>query len=292
MAEDNDKWKKQKKAFDAAIADFDKAIELNPEDAMAYYNRGTAYAGLEQFDAAIADFDKAIELNPDFVEAYHNRALSVGKREAEKATKTIKDQLQSFIKPKKIVKRFKKRQKVAKLRLKWLRWGVLGLYITIIITIPLTWMNMAGFISVKEIICDFNGGFCVPASATEHTDLWPAPLSYFSATLATLFLHFPILLRIAQLNKNARIERHAYEDYDRKIAILMLRVDEGPNEQIVLEHFSKTGTPEVLNRLYYPKQTGRAQSDSHSEKSENHNLLEKIYHLLKEWPKSWPSETS
>ena len=50
----------------AAIADYDIAIRLNPDDAKAYYNRGLAKRKLGQHFAAIADFDIAIRLNPDY----------------------------------------------------------------------------------------------------------------------------------------------------------------------------------------------------------------------------------
>ena len=56
------------------IADFDKAISLDPNFASAYTNRGVAYNNLQQYQSAIADFSKAIALNPDFAEAYHGRA--------------------------------------------------------------------------------------------------------------------------------------------------------------------------------------------------------------------------
>ncbi|RKU21060.1 hypothetical protein C6499_22850 [Candidatus Poribacteria bacterium] len=59
--------------FAAAIADFDKAIELAPEDARVYNNRGVAYRNTGDFAAAIADFNKAIELNPEDAGAYNNR---------------------------------------------------------------------------------------------------------------------------------------------------------------------------------------------------------------------------
>ncbi len=60
----------------AAIADYDRAIALNPALARAYYNRGNAKAALGQPAAAIADHDRAIELNPGWAEAYTNRGTA------------------------------------------------------------------------------------------------------------------------------------------------------------------------------------------------------------------------
>ena len=57
----------------AAISDFDKAIQLKPNDAEAYIGRGLAKTGLGQHFAAISDYDKAIQLKPDYAFAYYNR---------------------------------------------------------------------------------------------------------------------------------------------------------------------------------------------------------------------------
>jgi tetratricopeptide (TPR) repeat protein len=58
--------------YRAATADYDRAIELNPDDADNYINRGRVNSDLGDYQAAIADYDRAIELNPNFV-AYCNR---------------------------------------------------------------------------------------------------------------------------------------------------------------------------------------------------------------------------
>ena len=44
--------------------------------AEAYFNRGIAYARLEENQQAIKDFDKAIELNPKLAQPYYNRAIA------------------------------------------------------------------------------------------------------------------------------------------------------------------------------------------------------------------------
>jgi tetratricopeptide (TPR) repeat protein len=80
--------------FDKAIDNFTKTIEINPNDADAYYNRGIAYGKKGEFDKAIVDFTKAIEINPKYADAYNNRGMAYRKKgELDKAiadyTKTI-----------------------------------------------------------------------------------------------------------------------------------------------------------------------------------------------------------
>ena len=65
-----------KKDYDRAIADYNKAIELEPKLAAAYANRGLAYGAKGDIDGAIADLDKAIDLNPKLAHAYANRGLA------------------------------------------------------------------------------------------------------------------------------------------------------------------------------------------------------------------------
>ena len=58
---------------DRAIADYSKAIALNPRDADFYSNRGVAYFNVGDFDHAIADASKTIALKPKNAGAYNNR---------------------------------------------------------------------------------------------------------------------------------------------------------------------------------------------------------------------------
>ena len=62
--------------YDLAIANYDKAIQLEPNDAHAYNNRGVAKKNLGQHFAAISDYDKAIQLKPHYPEAYNNWGLA------------------------------------------------------------------------------------------------------------------------------------------------------------------------------------------------------------------------
>ena len=50
--------------FDQAFQEYTKAIEVNPQYAMAYHNRGLAYRAIGQPNLAQKDFDKAIALDP------------------------------------------------------------------------------------------------------------------------------------------------------------------------------------------------------------------------------------
>jgi tetratricopeptide (TPR) repeat protein len=59
-----------------AIADFNKAIELNPNNANSYYYRGNAKLKLEDYRGSIPDFNKSIELNPNLADAYYNRGFA------------------------------------------------------------------------------------------------------------------------------------------------------------------------------------------------------------------------
>ena len=61
---------------DGAIDDFDRVIAINPQSANAYYHRGMTQKCLEDKQAAIADFDRAIALDPDLVDAYGNRGIA------------------------------------------------------------------------------------------------------------------------------------------------------------------------------------------------------------------------
>ena len=59
--------------YDKAIADYDRAISINPNDAVAYNNRGLAYTNIGEYDRAIADYNRAIAIDPNLAVAYHNR---------------------------------------------------------------------------------------------------------------------------------------------------------------------------------------------------------------------------
>jgi tetratricopeptide (TPR) repeat protein len=61
--------------LDQALADYNKAIELDPKGAYAYYGRGNVYKNQGQLNQALAEYTKALQLDPTFAAAYFNRGL-------------------------------------------------------------------------------------------------------------------------------------------------------------------------------------------------------------------------
>lgn len=65
-----------------ALEDLNKAIELDPNLALAYANRGNANWNLDRFRDAFRDFDKAVELDPKLALAHYNRGNAYAARGA------------------------------------------------------------------------------------------------------------------------------------------------------------------------------------------------------------------
>jgi tetratricopeptide (TPR) repeat protein len=53
---------------EAALASYDRALELRPDDAMVLYRRGTVLRDLKRFDEAVASYERALELQPQDAE--------------------------------------------------------------------------------------------------------------------------------------------------------------------------------------------------------------------------------
>jgi lipoprotein NlpI len=68
--------KQAKGNLDGAISDYNSAIELDPQYANAYADRGNAKGAKGDLDGAIADYNRTLELDPKNVYAYNNRGLT------------------------------------------------------------------------------------------------------------------------------------------------------------------------------------------------------------------------
>jgi tetratricopeptide (TPR) repeat protein len=69
--------KEDLKDYRGAIADYDRAIGLEPQNATVYHNRGLAKYSLKDYRGAIADFGKSIALEPNTsASSYFNRGLA------------------------------------------------------------------------------------------------------------------------------------------------------------------------------------------------------------------------
>lgn len=74
------------------VEESDQAIRLNPEDAVAYFNRANALNDLGQYQRAIRDYGEAIRLDPELAIAYNNRGLSfLNLRSYQQAVQTFND---------------------------------------------------------------------------------------------------------------------------------------------------------------------------------------------------------
>ena len=71
--------------YDKSISFFLRAIELDPDYAVAYYNLGIAYYDQGNYDKAIQLYEKAIELDPDYADAYNNLGVAYHKSDFDTA---------------------------------------------------------------------------------------------------------------------------------------------------------------------------------------------------------------
>jgi tetratricopeptide (TPR) repeat protein len=67
---------KSKHQYDRALRDYDQAIRLDPKSAPAFYDRGSYFLDRRKYDRAIQDDDQAIRLKPDYASAFDNRCYA------------------------------------------------------------------------------------------------------------------------------------------------------------------------------------------------------------------------
>jgi tetratricopeptide (TPR) repeat protein len=62
--------------YDRAIADYNQALRIDPQNAWAYNNRGIAWRNKGDYDRAIADYNQALRIDPQNAWAYNNRGIA------------------------------------------------------------------------------------------------------------------------------------------------------------------------------------------------------------------------
>ena len=79
--------------YTEAIADYDRALALDPSLSRAFHNRGLAYALLKEYDTALRDYALAIHLDPAYRRAYENRVRLLEQLVVERTDETLLQQL-------------------------------------------------------------------------------------------------------------------------------------------------------------------------------------------------------
>lgn len=76
----------QKAEHDRALAEFSRALQIDPRNALAFQARGNTYSSKGEYERAVADYTDALRLDPRLTLAYVNRGLAYTKlRDSDQA---------------------------------------------------------------------------------------------------------------------------------------------------------------------------------------------------------------
>jgi len=73
--------------LEESVSSYNKAIHIKPQDAEAYFNRGNALQKLKRREEALASYARAIAIRPDYAAAHHN--LGIGLQELNRQEEAI-----------------------------------------------------------------------------------------------------------------------------------------------------------------------------------------------------------
>ena len=62
--------------YDEAIELYNKAIAIDPDNAVLYSNRSACFASKKQWQRALEDAKTSISKDPNFIKAYHRLAAA------------------------------------------------------------------------------------------------------------------------------------------------------------------------------------------------------------------------
>ena len=63
-----------------AIRCYEEALNINPQNATVWSNKGTAYNVLGQYNEAIQCYDEALNIDPEYAEAWYGKGNSLNKQ--------------------------------------------------------------------------------------------------------------------------------------------------------------------------------------------------------------------
>jgi tetratricopeptide (TPR) repeat protein len=73
-------WQYKKKNYDAALADYDRALSIDAENVEFYDYRADAWLAKDDLNRAIDNYDQAIRVDPTYAAAYFSRGRAYEKK--------------------------------------------------------------------------------------------------------------------------------------------------------------------------------------------------------------------
>jgi tetratricopeptide (TPR) repeat protein len=73
-------WQHKKHNYDAALADYDRALSIDPTNVEFYDYRADAWLAKGEPDRAIDNYDQAIRVDPTYAAAYYSRGRAYEKK--------------------------------------------------------------------------------------------------------------------------------------------------------------------------------------------------------------------
>lgn len=67
--------------YEDAVACYDKALQMEPDNPRAWFSRGAVLVKLQQLDDALQSYDRALALKPDLAEAWFGRGTVLAKQQ-------------------------------------------------------------------------------------------------------------------------------------------------------------------------------------------------------------------
>ena len=85
------------KKWDLALDDYNRAIEIDPQNTDAYNNRASLYGELKKYDLALADFNQVLKIDPNYPNAYLGKGLvSISLQQKQQGIKDLETAAQLF----------------------------------------------------------------------------------------------------------------------------------------------------------------------------------------------------